>query len=387
MRLMTVIGTRPEAMKMAPILLTLKNEPSVTSLLCVTAQHRELLDQVLRFFGLKPDYDLDLMEPDQPLNGLMAKAVLALDGIYVQAAPDRVIVHGDTTTAMSAALAAHHRGIPVAHVEAGLRTYSTRTPWPEELNRRAIDLASDLHFAPTLAAQDNLLGERLHGSVFVTGNSGIDALHLVTDRLRRDAAFRRMIDAGLPHPSAKRRLVLVTAHRRESLGAPLRNVCTALRQLAQRDDVEIVYPVHPNPALRGAVEDTLGGRPNIHLLPSLDPASFVRLMQRADLILTDSGGVQEEAVTLGKPVLVLRDATERPEGISAGAARLAGTHPSRLLRRINVLLDAPVALPSCTILYGDGRASQRIVDALLGRPVSEFGSPPEAARDRLVQTG
>lgn len=392
MRLLSVLGTRPEAIKMAPVLLALRDQPAVESLLCVTAQHRELLDRALELFGLTPDFDLDLMAPSQGLNPLAARAVATLDKIMAESRPDRVIVQGDTTTALAAALAAFHRGIPVAHVEAGLRTYAPRSPWPEELNRRAIALAADLHFAPTAAARDNLCAERLHGQVFVTGNTGIDALRRIAARLEAEPALRRHADRRLPRLDPGRRLVLVTAHRRESLGARIGAIWSAVAALAARPDVEIVYPLHPNPAIAGPARSALAGAFNLHLLPPLDPAAFVRLMQRSTFILTDSGGVQEEAVALGKPVLVARDSTERCEAVGAGAARLAGTDAGRLLRQMKALLDDSRRLSRFTCrpdLYGDGEASRRIVAALLSRPFEEFAvarrAPPgRAAAPRRV---
>lgn len=358
MRLLSIFGTRPEAVKMAPILRALAAEPGIDSRVCVTGQHRELLDGVLTVFGIVPDMDLDLMERGQTLSGLLARSVERIDAVLAEEAPDRILVQGDTTTAYAAALAAHHRRIPVAHVEAGLRTYAAH-PWPEEANRRGIALLADLHFAPTPGAAANLAAERIAGRVVVTGNSGIDALHLIVAQLPLESA------------SGGRRQVLVTGHRRESFGAPFQAICAALRAIAQRGDVDILYPVHPNPNVLGPVTAALGGIAGIRLVPPLDLAPFVAAMRRADLILTDSGGVQEEAVTLGKPILVLRETTERPEGVAAGLARLVGTDPARIVAEANALLDNPPPLrPSA--LYGDGRAAARIVDALLGREVDGF---------------
>jgi UDP-N-acetylglucosamine 2-epimerase (non-hydrolysing) len=273
---------------------------------------------------------------------------------------------------MAGALAAFHRRIPVAHVEAGLRTYRNLTPWPEEYNRRSIGLIADLHFAPTRGARDNLAGERLSGDVYVTGNSGVDALDLVLDRLERDPALAAAVEAALPPRVDERKEVLVTAHRRESFGVPFQGMCEALAGLAAREDVEILFPLHPNPRLRMAAEEALGGRPRIRLLPPLDLPCFVRLMQRARLILTDSGGVQEEAVALGKDLLVLREATERPEGVEAGAALRVGTDPARILHAAGGLLDRAPAPAVRSHLYGDGRAAERIAAGLLGREVDEF---------------
>ncbi|HYI49212.1 MAG TPA: UDP-N-acetylglucosamine 2-epimerase (non-hydrolyzing) [Allosphingosinicella sp.] len=372
MKFLAVFGTRPEAVKIAPIIKTLQRESSVETRLCVTGQHRELLDAALDFFSLRPDFDLQVMAPEQALNALLAKLIERLDPVLVREQPDRVIVQGDTTTALAAALAAFHRGIPVAHVEAGLRTYRGGQPFPEEYNRRAIGLTADLHFAPTRAARDNLLTERLGGEVFVTGNSGIDSLDLVLARLDGDPVFRAGIDAALPPIRADRREILVTAHRRESLGAPFAAICAALATLGERPDVGILFPLHPHPVLRAAAETALRGLPNVHLLPPLGLPHFVRLMKRARLILTDSGGVQEEAVALGKSLLVLRDATERPEGVEAGAALRVGTDPARILHAAEHMLAAPPAPEVRSHLYGDGRAAERITAALLGRPVDEF---------------
>ncbi|HYI63309.1 MAG TPA: UDP-N-acetylglucosamine 2-epimerase (non-hydrolyzing) [Allosphingosinicella sp.] len=371
MKFLAVFGTRPEAVKLAPVLRALKAEPAIETQVCVTGQHRELLDQALDFFSIEPDFDLDLMTSDQALNPLVARLVEELDRVLARAAPDRVIVQGDTSTALAAALAAFHRSIPVAHVEAGLRTYRPVQPFPEEYNRRAIGLIADLHFAPTRTARDNLLAERLQGEVFVTGNSGVDALDMVLDRLDTDASLFRRVDAALPPIPEGSRLVAVTAHRRESFGAPFAAMCGALARLAERADIEIVFPLHPNPALSAPAEAALGGLARVRLLPPLDLPCFVALMQRAHLVLTDSGGVQEEAVTLGKPVLVLREATERPEGVEAGAALRVGTDPERILHAAEMLIEAP-AMGQRSQVYGDGRASERIVDALLGRPVEEF---------------
>lgn len=369
MKLLSVLGTRPEAVKMAPVLLALKREPRLDVRLCVTGQHRALLDQVLDFFAIRPDFDLDLMEQGQGLNPLAAGAIERLDAIFGAEAPDRVIVHGDTTTALAAALAAFHRAIPVAHVEAGLRTYAASLPFPEEMNRRAIALIADMHFAPTPAAKANLRAERLSGEVIVTGNSGIDALDLVIGRIADDAGLRHRIDAQLPPLDPRKKLVLVTAHRRESVGAPFAAICAALAGLARRPDVEIVFPLHPNPALRPCAAPA-----GLHLVPALDLPAFVSLMQRADLILTDSGGVQEEAAALGKPILVMRDVTERPEGIGIGAAVLVGTDPDRIVRAAEARLDGRAEPTRPSRVYGDGRAGERIADALLGRPVEEFAS-------------
>ena len=384
MKLLSVFGTRPEAVKLAPVLRALAAESNVRSQFCLTGQHRDLVDPVLRLFGLRTEFNLGLVVRNGSLNELAARTLDRLDRLLAREAPDRVIVQGDTTSAMAAALAAGNRRIPVAHVEAGLRTYATAGPWPEETNRRAIALHADLHFAPTAAAKANLAAERLHGEVFVTGNSGIDALHWVRARLADDAGLRAQADAALP-PPGRRKLVLVTGHRRESFGAPLRGICAALAALAE-ESIDIVWPLHPNPAVQGTVGAALDGHPNVRLIDPLDLPSFVRAMERADLILTDSGGVQEEAAALGKRVLVLRDATERPEGVGAGLAELVGMDSDAIRSRAQVLLRRGTLRQPPSTIYGDGRAAQRIVAGLLGRPVEEF-APTIPARDELRQIG
>ena len=372
MKFLAVLGTRPEAVKLAPLLRTLQAEGTARTHICVTGQHRDLIGPVLDFFSLRADFDLQVMAPQQPLNPLVARLIDRLDPILVASVPDRVIVQGDTSTALAAALAAFHRRIPVAHVEAGLRTWRSASPWPEEYNRRSIALIADLHFAPTRGARDNLAAERLTGEVFVTGNSGIDALEMVLARLAGEPALAAAVEAALPPRVDERSEILVTAHRRESFGAPFEAICAALASLAMREDVEILFPLHPNPQLRVAAERLLGGRPRIRLLPPLELACFVRLMQRARLILTDSGGVQEEAVALGKNVLVLRDATERPEGVEAGAALRVGTDPARILHAAERLLDSRPPGEARSQLYGDGHAAERIAAGLMGRDVKEF---------------
>jgi UDP-N-acetylglucosamine 2-epimerase (non-hydrolysing) len=350
MKLLSVIGTRPEAVKLAPVLLALDGEPGIVSQVCVTAQHRDLLDPVLDFFCIHPNFDLDVMRHAQGLNRLAAQLIERLDPILAGARPDRVIVQGDTSTAFAAALAAFHLGIPVAHVEAGLRTYCPAAPFPEEANRRAIALIADLHFAPTAAAGANLAAERVCGAVHVTGNSGIDALRLVLGQI-----------GPSPPADPAKRLILVTCHRRESFGAPFAAICAALERLAARPDVDVLFPRHPNPGL-GAPP------PHARALPPLGLPDFVRLMRRADLILTDSGGVQEEAAALGTPVVILREATERPES----GAILAGADPDRIAAAADAWLEGTLPPPAPSHVYGDGFAAQRIVDGLLGRPVDEF---------------
>lgn len=373
---------------MAPVVQALGREPGVQSLVCVTGQHREMLDQVLRLFDLSPDFDLSLMSHNQGLNRLASGALAALDSVLEDVKPDRVLVHGDTTTAMAAALAAFHRRIRVGHVEAGLRTYHIGHPFPEEMNRRIADLCSDLLFAPTPGSRDNLLSEQLEGQVFVTGNTVIDALQAVQHRLDADPSLWAALDADLPQLDPRKPILLVTGHRRENFGEGFRNICEALDQIADRGDVEIVYPVHLNPNVKGPVTAALAGRANVHLVPPLDYLPFQRLMQRAHLVLTDSGGVQEEAPALGKPVLVMREVTERPEAVHAGTVQLVGTGRAAIVGAVSRLLDDPAAYAAYAGRinpYGDGQACRRIVDCICGRPVQEFSplqSPPAASAPR-----
>lgn len=375
MRVLSIFGTRPEAIKMAPLVKALEAHPDIVSEVCVTGQHRTMLDQVLSLFDVRPNYDLDVMVPNQSLNGLSARVLCALDDLLEATKPDRVLVHGDTTTAMAASLAAFHRRIPVGHVEAGLRTHDLSQPWPEELNRRIVDIASDLLFAPTRSARANLESERLEGRIVVTGNTVIDALRLTVERLSNDTSLRASLDGQFGQLCADKKLLLVTGHRRENFGVGFVNICSALATLSERDDLQIVYPIHLNPNVRGPVRDALSNKPNVHLIEPLDYVPFVYLMQRAYLILTDSGGVQEEAPSLRKPVIVMRDVTERPEAVAAGYVRLVGTDPQRIIGEVHAGLSADAAeavfVPNCNP-YGDGHAAARIVSALIGQPFEEF---------------
>jgi UDP-N-acetylglucosamine 2-epimerase len=364
-RVALVIGTRPEAIKMAPLVLAMRDHPLLEPFLLVTAQHRQLLDSVLGTFGLRPDADLDLMRPNQSLPELSARILTAVGTVLAQTRPDAVLVHGDTTTCLCTTLAAFYEQIPVGHVEAGLRSGDLMAPWPEEMNRRLVDPICRWCFAPTERAGASLLAENVPAErIFVTGNTVIDALFWMRARLPE-----RMDIAGLPTGELDgKRLVLVTGHRRESFGEGLRQICRALRQIAdRRRDIVIVYPVHYNPNVRLPVTEILGSHPRIRLIEPVDYPAFVYLMQRSTLIITDSGGVQEEAPSLGKPVLVTRCTTERPEALQQGVARLVGTTPEQIVPAAEEILNAVAAGTATAPLdnpFGDGRAAQRILHVL-----------------------
>lgn len=381
-RVMVVFGTRPEAIKLAPVVHTLRGRGRLEVSVVVTAQHREMLDQVLDVFSLEPDADLNLMTPDQTLNGLAGRALERLDALLAQTAPDAVVVQGDTTTAMAAALAAFHRRIPAAHVEAGLRTADPLNPFPEEMNRRLVGRIAAWHFAPTAGARDNLLREHVAPEkVLVTGNTVIDALYMAR---RPDYKFSDpVLEQAAAWPG---RLVLLTTHRRENLGEPLRRIYGAVRRLLERfADVAVVFPVHRNPHVRAAAQE-LAGHERVYLMEPPHYLDFVHLLERSYLVLTDSGGIQEEALALDKPVLVLRTTTERPEGIAAGGARLAGTDPEQIEREAARLLmdpDAYRAMATAPNPYGDGRASERIAHAL----EHIFGWEPEWPQDFAFHPG
>jgi UDP-N-acetylglucosamine 2-epimerase (non-hydrolysing) len=365
--LFCVFGTRPEAIKMAPVVLALRQRPKeFRCRVVVTAQHRHMLDQVLSLFDITPDHDLDVMTKGQSLTGVTVKVLERLDPLIQAERPAMVLVHGDTTTTMAASLAAFHHKVPVGHVEAGLRSYDRDNPFPEELNRVVADCASTLHFAPTARARQALLREGLApDGIIVTGNTGIDALQIVTRRLRRK-------EVPLPRPEwrrlAEKPFVLITAHRRESFGEPLAAICSALADVAdRRPNLNLIYPVHPNPNVQGPVHERLGGRANVHLLPPLEYSDFLYFMARSRFIVTDSGGLQEEGPSLGKPVLVLREVTERPEAVRAGAARIVGTDRDTIRRWMLKLLDDRQAfrrMATAVNPYGDGRGAVRTVEAM-----------------------
>lgn len=371
LRVLMVIGTRPEAIKMAPVIRALAAEETISGRVCVTAQHRQMLDQVLQLFAIRPDYDLDLMQPNQDLTDLTAEVLIGLRPVLQDCTPDLVLVQGDTTTTWAAALVAYYQRIPVGHVETGLRTDNIYAPWPEEMNRRLTASLAELHFAPTERARLNLLREGVKDtSITVTGNTVIDALLDVVQRLRTDSTLRNQVEAPFDFLDPARRLILVTGHRRENFGAGLERICRALATLARRPDVQILYPVHLNPNVQDPVRRLLSGTDNIHLIAPLDYLSFVALMDRAYLLLTDSGGIQEEATALDKPVLVMRDATERPEAIKAGIARLVGTDTTTIVAEATKLLDDKQAYRAMLGVhnpYGDGHAAARIAATLRAR--------------------
>lgn len=370
LKVMTVFGTRPEAIKMCPLVLEMRKHPDeIEPLVAVTAQHREMLDQVLHLFGITPDYDLNIMSAGQTLYDVTEKALRGLQKVLEEAKPDLVLVHGDTTTTFAGALAAFYAQIPVGHVEAGLRTGNKYSPFPEEMNRKLTGALADYHFAPTATSKANLLRENVpEAKITVTGNTVIDALKTTVkpDYRFDDDNLHEVLDSG-------KRLILMTTHRRENLGEPMRHVYKALCEvLRTHDDVEAIFPVHKNPKVRQIVNEELGHLPQVHLIEPLDYQPFANLMARVDVVLTDSGGIQEEAPALGKPVLVLRDTTERPEAVTAGTVKLIGTAYEDVLRETNLLLDNPEhyrAMAEAVNPYGDGEACARIVSRIL----REFG--------------
>jgi len=377
LKVMAVFGTRPEAIKMASVILELSRRKEIETVVAVTAQHREMLDQVLNLFQIKPDFDLNIMSEGQTLFDITSRALLGLHEVLTQAAPDIVLVHGDTTTTFAGALAAYYHQIAVGHVEAGLRTGNKFSPYPEEMNRKLTGALTDLHFAPTQTSKQNLLREGVaEENIFVTGNTVIDALH---ETVKPDFKFDDELLQSIDYEG--KRVILVTTHRRENLGEPLRHVYKALKKLVEEfPDVEIVFPVHKNPKVREVVNEELGGLSQVHLTDPLDYEPFANLISRAELILTDSGGIQEEAPSLGKPVLVLRDTTERPEAVKAGTVRLVGTEMENVYNAARELLtDAAEYSKMSEAInpYGDGLAAQRIVQALLWK--YKFSDVPPTA--------
>ncbi|APR39511.1 non-hydrolyzing UDP-N-acetylglucosamine 2-epimerase [Paraburkholderia sp. SOS3] len=368
-RVLLAFGTRPEAIKMAPLVRRLAGTDGVDCFVCVTGQHREMLDQVLELFRIRTHFDLNVMKRGQDLYDVTASIMHGMRDVIRDCRPDLVLVHGDTTTTLASSLASFYQRVPVGHVEAGLRTGDLLSPWPEEANRKLTGALAALHFAPTERARQNLLAEGIDDArIVVTGNTVIDALLEVRALLAREPGIAAAADADLPCLAPGRRTLVVTGHRRESFGAGFERICAALARIARaRPDVDIVYPVHLNPAVREPVSRLLGGMANVHLIEPLQYLPFVRLMDRAELILTDSGGVQEEAPSLGKPVLVMRDTTERQEAVDAGVVKLVGTDEAAIVAGTLALLDDPRACAAMARIanpYGDGHAAARIVDAL-----------------------
>ena len=370
-KILIVFGTRPEAIKLFPVIRALEVDPRFRPVVCVSAQHRQMLDQVLEIAGIVPDHDLNLMQPGQTLDSLTALLLTRLGAVMDAAQPERVIVQGDTATAMAGALAAYYRKIPVDHVEAGLRSGNIYHPWPEEVNRKIIGSIASLHFAPTAVAAGKLLAEQVPADrVHVTGNTVIDALKWVQTRIVAKPALAGDL-ADLERLFAGRRIIGVTSHRRENFGEGMANIAQAIRQIAVRQDVAVIFPVHLNPNVRAVMNQALGGLSNVALIEPLDYPHFVRLLSIAEIMLTDSGGVQEEAPALGKPVLVMRETTERPEGVSAGTARLVGTNATRIVTELFNLLDDKAAYEAMARAhnpFGDGQSAGRIVE-LIGNEI------------------
>lgn len=366
-KVMVIFGTRPEAIKLFPVINALKMQPKLQCEVLVSAQHREMLDQVLEVGGVTPDYDLNIMQPGQSLDALTARLLEGIGEVLDKARPDRVVVQGDTATAMVGALAAYYRKIPVSHVEAGLRSFDIYQPWPEEVNRKIIGNIADQHFAPTNVSATALHNESVpEDRVFITGNTVIDALYWVTDRISHRPDLAKGL-ADLEARYAGKKIIGITTHRRENFGEGMENIAAAIGEIAKRDDVACIFPVHMNPNVRSVMDEALGGLDNVAMIEPLDYPHFVRLLSISHIMLTDSGGVQEEAPALGKPVLVMRDTTERPEGVDAGTAKLIGTDKDRIISEICTLLDddsAYSAMAKAHNPFGDGRSSSRIAEII-----------------------
>lgn len=365
MKILLCFGTRPEAIKMAPLYHELKKSDFDVKV-CVTAQHRQMLDQVLDFFEIVPDYDLNLMQPNQTLNGLSAKILSRMDEVLVTEKPDLILVHGDTTTSSMVALAAFHLGIKVGHIEAGLRTYNKKVPFPEEINRQITSRIVDMHFTPTKQATENLLNEGIFSnSIVETGNTVIDALFWTICKIGATNYRHDEIEELKNRIVTNKKIILVTGHRRENFGEGMKNLCEALLKISERDDITIIYPVHLNPNVKDVVYELLAGQKNILLISPVSYPAFVWLMQQSFLIVTDSGGIQEEAPSLGKPVVVTRSVSERPEGVAAGFSTLVGTDKNKIVNAIQNILDNFTGFDNLTNPYGNGNASKQVVDYLL----------------------
>ncbi len=386
-KVMLVFGTRPEAIKVCPLVKELQKSPEdFETIVCVTGQHREMLDQVLAIFDIEPDYDLNIMKQGQDLYDITARVLIGLRDVFRKCMPDVVLVHGDTTTSMAAALAAFYQHIPVGHVEAGLRTNNIYSPWPEEINRQITSRIATYNFAPTPLSEKNLQEEKAHGQIFVTGNTVIDALHIVVDKLKSDKALANeqiivMKNAGydVSRLEGGKKLVLITGHRRENFGDGFINMVTAMKDLSEKyPDVDFVYPMHLNPNVRKPIHEVFGNnltRPNFFFIEPLQYLEFVYLMEKSTIVLTDSGGIQEEAPGLGKPVLVMRDTTERPEALKSGTVHLVGANHDLIVNEVSALLDDPEfydKMSRAVNPYGDGKACSRIVRALKGEDVDRY---------------
>lgn len=387
-KVMLVFGTRPEAIKMCPLVKEFQKHPEeFETVVCVTGQHREMLDQVLNIFDVKPDYDLNIMKQGQDLTDVTARVLTGLRDVFKECRPDVVLVHGDTTTSTAGALAAFYAQIPVGHVEAGLRTHNIYSPWPEEMNRQITGRIATYNFSPTPLSEKNLLEEKAQGKVYVTGNTVIDALHLVVDKLKADEALAKeqdkvLLDAGydVNRLAGGKKLVLITGHRRENFGDGFIRMVTAMKDLSEKyPDVDFVYPMHLNPNVRKPIHEVFGEdltRPNFFFIEPLQYLEFVHLMSKAHIVLTDSGGIQEEAPGLGKPVLVMRDTTERPEALASGTVHLVGTDYDKIVNEVSTLLEDAAAyekMSKAVNPYGDGKACDRIVRILNGEQVERFG--------------
>lgn len=383
-KIMLVFGTRPEAIKMCPLVKELqKHTDDFKTIVCVTGQHREMLDQVLTIFDVKPDYDLNIMKQGQDLYDVTARVITGMRDVFKTNCPDVVLVHGDTTTSTAAALAAFYQQIPVGHVEAGLRTHNIYSPWPEEMNRQITGRIAEYNFAPTTLSEKNLFEEKVHGKVFVTGNTVIDALHMVVEKLKKDTLLAKkqesiLLQAGydVARLNNGKKLVLITGHRRENFGDGFIRMVTAMKDLSEKySEVDFVYPMHLNPNVRKPIHEVFGEdltRPNFFFIEPLQYLEFVHLMSKASIVLTDSGGIQEEAPGLGKPVLVMRDTTERPEALASGTVHLVGTDYDKIMNEVCELLDNKDAydkMSKAVNPYGDGRACRRIADVLAGKEI------------------
>ena len=370
MKVMSIFGTRPEAIKMAPLLVNLEKNPRINSIVCVTGQHREMLDQVLDLFEITPDYDLNVMKKNQSLSEVTSRIITNLSSIIEEVKPDLILVHGDTTTTFSAALSGFYHQVSVGHVEAGLRTGNIFSPWPEEANRKLVSCVTEMHFAPTKQAMINLKQENIDESkIIVTGNTVIDALVMIKEKIESDTDLQNSLIQNFPFIQEGKRIVLVTGHRRENFGQGFENICESLKSLANKNkDVNFVYPVHLNPRVREPVNQLLSNVGNIHLIEPQGYLEFVFLMINSYIILTDSGGIQEEAPALGKPVIVMRDTTERPEAVSAGTVVLVGTDKNKIIETVDVLLNNESKYKKMSMShnpYGDGTASQKIIQRII----------------------